>query len=140
MPFVTLWHWTLPLWLRDKGGVASKQFPAYFERYTRHVVGKLHDQVKFCCSDINDTIQVVFRVYDVPVPAGTVSLDAYEGHFNDCMVQVFVEDKIKPVCTAPAHTSVTCESFDPSLWAYGAATATDNCCDPNIATRGFSQV
>ena len=31
-PFVTLWHWTLPLWMRDKGGVKSKEFPKYFER------------------------------------------------------------------------------------------------------------
>src|SRR4051794_40938023 len=23
-PFVTLWHWPVPLWLRDKGGVLSK--------------------------------------------------------------------------------------------------------------------
>ncbi|MCC6972187.1 MAG: hypothetical protein IT434_18395, partial [Phycisphaerales bacterium] len=31
-----------------------------------------HDQVKFCCDDINDTILVVFRVYDVPVQPGVV--------------------------------------------------------------------
>ncbi|MEZ4919840.1 MAG: T9SS type A sorting domain-containing protein, partial [Saprospiraceae bacterium] len=93
-----------------------------------------HDQVKFCCDDINDTIMVVFRVYDVDVPAGTVGLDDYEPHFNDCMVEVFVEDKIKPVCTAPAHTTVACENFDPSLWAYGFAEGEDNCCLDTITT------
>ncbi|MEI6409231.1 MAG: HYR domain-containing protein [Bacteroidota bacterium] len=91
-----------------------------------------YDQVKFCCSDINDTIQVVFRVYDVDVPAGEVGRESYEGHYNDCMVQVLVKDKIKPICNAPANTTVDCENFDPSLWAYGAATATDNCCIDTI--------
>src|SRR5258708_1602234 len=34
-PFVTLWHWTLPVWLRDKGGVLAGDFPKYFERYAK---------------------------------------------------------------------------------------------------------
>ncbi|MBK6929473.1 MAG: HYR domain-containing protein [Saprospirales bacterium] len=92
------------------------------------------DQVKFCCDDINDTITVVFRVYDVPVQTGAVGQDDYEGHYNDCMVQVFVEDKIKPICNPPATANVTCENFDPSLWAYGFATATDNCCIDTITS------
>ncbi|MBU6340442.1 MAG: HYR domain-containing protein [Bacteroidetes bacterium] len=90
-----------------------------------------YDQVKFCCSDINDTILVVFRVYDVDVPSGEIARDAFEGRFNDCMVQVHVEDKIKPSCTPPANVTVSCENFDPSLWAYGKAVIDDNCClDP----------
>lgn len=91
-------------------------------------VDQFHDQVKFCCEDIGDTVTVIFRVYDVPVPAGDVDIDFEEWHANDCMVQVFVDDKLKPTCTAPAHVTVSCENFDPSLWAYGTATATDNCC------------
>ncbi|MBK8555621.1 MAG: lamin tail domain-containing protein [Lewinellaceae bacterium] len=86
------------------------------------------DQVKFCCEDVGDTIIVVLRVYDVPVNTGEVSLTYQEVHSNDCMVQVFVSDKIKPVCTPPANTTVSCENFDPSLWAYGNATPVDNCC------------
>ncbi|MCB0531953.1 MAG: T9SS type A sorting domain-containing protein, partial [Saprospiraceae bacterium] len=93
-----------------------------------------YDQVKFCCDDVNDTITVVFRVYDVDVQPGAVGLDEYEGHYNDCMVQVFVEDKIKPICNAPANVTVSCENFDPSLWVYGSATATDNCCIDTITT------
>ena len=87
-----------------------------------------YDQVKFCCSDINDTILVVFRTYDVDVPSGEIAKNAYEGRYNDCMVQVLVEDKIKPACLPPANVTVTCENFDPSLWAYGKAEVTDNCC------------
>jgi hypothetical protein len=72
--------------------------------------------VKFCCSDIGDTVLVVFRAYDC------------HDNYNDCMVSVLVEDKIKPVCQAPAQVSVNCENFDPSLWSYGKADVTDNCC------------
>ena len=78
--------------------------------------------VDFCCSDIGDTVQVIFRVYDC------------YGNYNECMVQAFVEDKIKPTCEAPANVTVNCEAFDPSLWAYGTATALDNCCVDTITT------
>ena len=37
-PFVTLWHWTLPRWLADIGGVENEKFTEYFRRYTEHVV------------------------------------------------------------------------------------------------------
>ncbi|TNE56828.1 MAG: HYR domain-containing protein, partial [Bacteroidetes bacterium] len=95
---------------------------------------QFHDQVKFCCEDANDTITVVFRVYDIPVPNGSVSQDYGDGHYNDCMVSVFVEDKIKPLCHAPANVTVSCENFDPSLWAYGFGEAEDNCCIDTITT------
>ena len=101
---------------------------------------QFHDQVKFCCDDIGDTILVVLRVYDVDVQSGDVALDYSEDHANDCMVRVIVEDKVKPTCNAPANKTVSCENFDPSLWAYGAATATDNCCiDTITATANYSQ-
>ena len=72
--------------------------------------------VKFCCSDIGDTVLVVFRAWDC------------HNNYNDCMVSVLVEDKIKPNCQAPAQVNVNCENFDPSLWAYGKADVNDNCC------------
>ena len=37
-------------------------------------------------------------------------------------------DVLAPVCVAPADVTVSCETFDPTLAAYGNATATDNCC------------
>jgi len=46
-PFVTLWHWTLPLWLKNKGGLKSKKIVEYFSRYTERVVNGLGDQVTF---------------------------------------------------------------------------------------------
>lgn len=46
-PFVTLWHWPLPLWLRDKGGWKSKEIIPYFSRYVERVVLTLHRDVAF---------------------------------------------------------------------------------------------
>ena len=34
--------------------------------------------------------------------------------YNECMVQVEVQDKIKPACVPPANVTVACEQFDPS--------------------------
>jgi hypothetical protein len=90
--------------------------------------GQFRDAINFCCSDEGNTITVILRVYDIPVPAGDVSLDFGDDHYNDCMIQVLVEDKLKPVCTPPANVTVSCEAFDPSFWAYGVATSYDNCC------------
>ncbi|TNE69181.1 MAG: hypothetical protein EP344_00535, partial [Bacteroidetes bacterium] len=95
---------------------------------------RFHDQVKFCCEDVGDTILVILRVYDVPLPLGEVSLTFEEEHSNDCEVQVFVDDKLKPVCIPPANVTVSCENFDPSLWAYNMATGADNCCIDTITT------
>jgi beta-glucosidase len=46
-PFVTLWHWPLPLWLRDKGGWASPQIVKYFERFVQTAVKYLNTDVNF---------------------------------------------------------------------------------------------
>ncbi len=46
-PFVTLWHWPVPLWLRDKGGCESKKFVNCFDRYTEKIVSSLKNDVKF---------------------------------------------------------------------------------------------
>ncbi len=42
-PFITLWHFTLPLWFSEKGGFERKDAPEIFARYCAYVVGKLGD-------------------------------------------------------------------------------------------------
>ena len=61
-PFVTLWHWTIPLWLRDRGGVESKQFPEYFTRYAQYVVRRLGDEVVFWMT-LNEPTSVIGAAY-----------------------------------------------------------------------------
>lgn len=46
-PFVTLYHWTLPVWFAKKGGWLNKDAPRYFERFVEKVVGEYKDLVKF---------------------------------------------------------------------------------------------
>lgn len=101
--------------------------------YARRMDGPCHGgsdfepSVWFCCEDIGDTVRVVFRVYDCG------------GNYNECMVRVYVEDKIKPLCSAPANVTVDCAYFDPTLESYGFATAKDNCClDTILASANYN--
>ncbi len=45
-PFVTLWHWTLPLWVRDNGGWENKKTIDNFIQYAKKISSELKD-VKF---------------------------------------------------------------------------------------------
>jgi len=42
-PLITLWHFTLPLWLSETGGFERKDAPVIFARYCAHVVRELGD-------------------------------------------------------------------------------------------------
>ncbi len=70
--------------------------------------------VKFCCEDVaNSPVMVVFRAFDC------------FGNFNDCMVQVNVNDKQPPVLlTCPANQRITCDfyadNFETQLAALGS--------------------
>ena len=46
-PFVTLWHWTLPLWVRDQGGWEERETVDRFLRYLDVVVAALGSEVRF---------------------------------------------------------------------------------------------
>lgn len=42
-PYVTLWHFTLPLWFSEQGGFERNDSPEIFARYSAYVVSKLGD-------------------------------------------------------------------------------------------------
>ena len=46
-PFVTLWHFTLPIWLAKKDGWLNPRAPYYFDRYVKIVSENLFEQVNF---------------------------------------------------------------------------------------------
>ncbi len=48
-PFITLWHFTLPLWFSEKGGFERKDAPEIFARYCEFVVLRLKD----LCNDFS---------------------------------------------------------------------------------------
>ncbi len=61
-PFVTLWHWTNPVWLAKIGGPESKKFPFYFARYAKFVVENLKDSVQFWIT-LNEPTSVIGAAY-----------------------------------------------------------------------------
>ncbi|MEK7151874.1 MAG: glycoside hydrolase family 1 protein [Patescibacteria group bacterium] len=46
-PFVTIWHWPLPLWLAEKGGWEAPGATMYFERYAAKLASLFKDDVRF---------------------------------------------------------------------------------------------
>lgn len=86
------------------------------------------DSIKFYCCEVGTEVKVILRVYQIN-PDGSVStLPDGTLIFNECEVKVQVQDKLRPVCISPLNATVSCENFDPSLWAYGLPTVYDNCC------------
>jgi hypothetical protein len=76
------------------------------------------ERATFCCSDVGEDNMVVFRVIDV------------FGNYNDCMVNVNVQDKLPPVVHCPPNKEVHCDTpYDPDNldFAFGTATVTDDC-------------
>lgn len=72
----------------------------------------------FCCSDVGIDQMVVFRVVDL------------FGNFNECMVNVNVQDKLAPQIICPADQTVDCGlPFDLSNLdlVFGTATVVDDC-------------
>lgn len=65
-PFVTLWHWTNPLWLEKKGGCASRDFPQYFSKYSQYIAQKLGKEVKYWIT-LNEPTSVIASSYVVGV-------------------------------------------------------------------------
>ena len=61
-PFVTLWHWTNPLWLEKAGGCESRKFAFYFARYSEFVVKKLEAHVQFWIT-LNEPTSVIANAY-----------------------------------------------------------------------------
>jgi photosystem II stability/assembly factor-like uncharacterized protein len=94
-------------------------------------------RIKFYCCEVGTTQTVILRVYQVDANGQIMTNGAGDPIYNECMVQVEVQDKIKPVCLPPANLTVSCENFDPSYWAYGKATISDNCClDETVVYQG----
>ncbi len=61
-PFVTIWHWTLPCWLAEKGGIASLDFPQYFAKFTQKIATEFSGEVKFWIT-LNEPTVVVGNAY-----------------------------------------------------------------------------
>ncbi len=65
-PFVTLWHFTLPLWVRDQGGWESKQTVEDFATFTKRIVEALGTDVRFWIT-VNEPIVYAVQSYLIGV-------------------------------------------------------------------------
>ncbi|MCB9289983.1 MAG: HYR domain-containing protein [Lewinellaceae bacterium] len=91
------------------------------------------DQVRFCCEDIGEDIQVLLRVYEIDPGAGPVDPsreippgDLY-GHYSECLSHVEVQDRLAPQITCPHDTAVDCSADYSDLTAFGNPMVSDNC-------------
>jgi hypothetical protein len=84
------------------------------------------ESVDFCCGDAGTVVPVIVRITDTT------------GNFNDCMVQVTVQDQTGPVITAPTSITVDCNTFfDPSdLSLFGKVVLNDASLIENIQIGG----
>lgn len=85
---------------------------------------QFRDCIQFSCADVDASpLMVVFRVFDLA------------GNYNDCMVEVTIQDKIAPEITCPPDIEITCEEDynDPAVT--GSPTVDDQCGTPNITSQ-----
>ena len=61
-PFLTCWHWPVPLWLEEEGGLLVKNIPEYFGRYVEFLVKNLGKDVKYWMS-INEPMVISSASY-----------------------------------------------------------------------------
>lgn len=82
-PFVTLWHWTEPVWFGEMGGWTNKKSVEYFARFVEKVVGEYKDLVKFWVVVNEPNVSMGFGYYRGTQPPGKKGLINFlRGFFN----------------------------------------------------------
>lgn len=82
-PMVTLHHFTNPLWLAEQGGWTNPKVVAWFERYTRKVVGALQDLVEFWVTINEPNVYIYSGYVEGTFPPGVKDLrQAWEAARN----------------------------------------------------------
>ncbi len=79
------------------------------------------DKITFCCEDVGaGYIDVVLRVFDAA------------GNYNDCYVNVDVQDKFDPTITCPGNVTISCTQDADNLSITGSPTSSDNCSSTTV--------
>jgi beta-glucosidase len=82
-PFVTLWHWTEPVWFSEKGGWANNSSVKYFSRFTEKVVGEYKDLVNFWIVANEPNVGLGFGYFLGSQPPAKKGLDNFlSAYFN----------------------------------------------------------
>jgi len=61
-PFITLYHWTIPIWFSDIGGWENKKAPEIFNNFVEYVIKNLDHKVKYWIT-INEPMIFSFDSY-----------------------------------------------------------------------------
>lgn len=61
-PFVTLWHWTVPVWFANKGGFVKRRNVKYFVRFAEKVFAELGREFRYVVT-INEPETYVHKGY-----------------------------------------------------------------------------
>lgn len=61
-PFVTLWHWPVPLWVRDRGGWENSATARSFQAFAARTVAYLNEEVRFWIT-LNEPMVYVSQSY-----------------------------------------------------------------------------
>jgi beta-glucosidase len=95
-PFVTVWHWTLPLWLSDIGGVTHPDFPELFARFAAKLAEEFSGKVKYFIT-INEPEIYSLNSYLVGVwPPQKKGLISYKSSINSLIrSHILAYDEIK---------------------------------------------
>ncbi len=109
-----------PVWFKAKRMTAPGDYDCHLDGNPAH---QFDDFIKLCCADIpNNKIMVILRVYDREPDPGPVSDSHLQGRWNECMMEIEVQDKIAPSIECPSDLTVSCEfAFDPdNLSVFGS--------------------
>ncbi len=72
------------------------------------------DEITFCCNDVGDSVMIAVKIRDI------------QGNMNVCMVNVSVQDNIRPTINCPPSVQLDCPA-DTSVSMTGMPTFDDNC-------------
>lgn len=82
-PVVTLLHFTLPVWLADRGGATAPDFPERFGRFAAEAARRLGPQVRWWCTVNEPQVQMyqgyVIGVWPPGVKNNALAVRAFEG-------------------------------------------------------------
>jgi len=82
-PVVTLLHFTLPVWLADRGGATAPEFPDRFGRFAAEAARRLGPQVRWWCTINEPQVQMyqgyVAGIWPPGVQDHALAVKAFEG-------------------------------------------------------------
>lgn len=82
-PFITLWHWTEPIWFEDAGGWINKKSVEYFLRFVEKIVSEYKDLVKFWIIVNEPNVGMGFGYFKGTQPPGKKGIINFlKGYFN----------------------------------------------------------